>query len=159
MPESRPKLPDLIAAGRLRPQEPDRDALVETLDLAERDVEAAAANTDRFAPWAETMLYEAGLRAARAIVMAAGYRIAVDRGHATAIDAADALTSGHHHRIFVRLHRLRRRRHEFMYETSAEPSAQELATARADVIKVIGLARQRIGAEKRAAPMARPRRS
>ena len=60
MPESRPSLADLIAAGRLRPQEPDRDALVETLDLAERDVEAAAANTDRFAPWAETMLYEGG---------------------------------------------------------------------------------------------------
>lgn len=144
MPEPRPKIADLIAAGRLRPQEPDRNALIETLDLAERDLEAASANEDRFAPWAETMLYEAGLRAARVIVMAAGHRIAADRGHVTAIDAADALTSGRHHRIFVRLHRLRRRRHEFMYETAAEPGAQELAAARADVTQLIGIARQRI---------------
>ena len=110
-----------------------------------RDVEAAAANESRFASWAETMLYEAGLRAARAIVMAAGYRIAVDRGHVTAIDAADALTDGRHHRVFVRLHRLRRRRHEFMYETAADPGAQELATAREDVKNLIALARRRIG--------------
>lgn len=143
MPERQPKLADLIAAGRLRPQEPDRDALNETLELAQRDVEAAAANEDRFAPWAETMLYEEGLRAARAIVMAAGYRIAADRGHVTAIDAADALTSGRDHRIFGRLHRLRRRRHEYMYETAPEPGAQEIATARADVVKLIEIARER----------------
>lgn len=134
----------MIAAGRLRAQEPDHAALVETLDLAERDLEAAAANKDRFAPWAETMLYEAGLRAARVIVMAAGYRISADRGHVTAIDAADALTDGGHHRAFIRLHRLRRRRHEFMYETAPEPGAQELATARDDVEKLIALARARV---------------
>jgi hypothetical protein len=145
MPERRATVDDLVAEGRLRPQEPDLDALAETLDLAERDLEAAAANESRFAPWAETMLYEAGLRAARAIVMAAGYRIAADRGHVTAVDAADALTGGRHHRIFVRLHRLRRRRHEFMYETAADPGAQELATARQDVEMLIALARARIG--------------
>lgn len=143
MPERRPNVASLVAESRLRPQEPDVDALTETLDLAERDLEAAAANESRFAPWAETMLYEAGLRAARAIVMAAGYRIATERGHVTAIDAADALTDGRHHRVFVRLHRLRRRRHDFMYETAAEPGAQELATAREDVVKLIELARAR----------------
>jgi hypothetical protein len=148
MPERRPDLANLIAEGRLRAQEPDHDALVETLDLAERDLEAAAANEDRFAPWAETMLYEAGLRAARAIVMAAGYRISADRGHVTAIDGADALTDRRHHRVFVRLHRLRRRRHEFMYEAAAEPGAQELATARDDVEKLIALARARIRGSK-----------
>lgn len=92
------------------------------------------------------MLYEAGLRAARVIVMAGGYRISADRGHVTAIDAADALTSHRHHRIFVRLHRLRRRRHDFMYETPAEPGAQELATARTDITQLIGIARRQIRA-------------
>lgn len=80
--------------------------------------------------WAETMLYEASLRAARVIVQAAGFRIATDRGHVTAIDAADALTDGDHHRRFVRLHRMRRMRHEFMYETRHPPSAADLAQAR-----------------------------
>ena len=148
MPDRRPNVADLVAQGRLRPQEPDLDALTVTLDLAERDLDAAAANEARFAPWAETMLYEAGLSAARAIVMAAGYRIAADRGHVTAIDAADALTDGRQHRIFVRLHRLRRRRHEFMYETAADPGAQELAAAREDVVTLIAHARGRIGQSK-----------
>src|SRR5688572_14259878 len=98
----------LVAAGELREQAPDWQMLLETLELAERDLEAAAANASRFPPWAETMIYGAGLRAARVIVMAAGYRIAAERGHVTAINAADALTEEVHHRIFVRLHRLRR---------------------------------------------------
>jgi hypothetical protein len=78
--------------------------------------------------------------------LAAGYRISADRGHVTTIDAADALTGGRHHRVFVRLDRLRRRRHEFLYEAPADPGQQELATARADVIDLIGLARGRIAA-------------
>jgi hypothetical protein len=91
------------------------------------------------------MLYEGALRAARVIVMAGGYRIAADRGHVTAIDAADALTSRRHHRIFVRLHRLRRRRHEFMYQTPPDPGAQELDSAQADVLTLIRVARQHLG--------------
>jgi hypothetical protein len=137
-------LADLVREGRLRRHEPDLDAIAETLVLAERDLEAAAANAQQFPSWAETMLYEAGLRAARAIVMAAGYRIAADRGHATAIDAADALTDQRHHRLFVRLHRLRRRRHEFIYESTVEPGVQELETARSDVTKLIRIARRRV---------------
>lgn len=92
MPERPATVADLVAAGRLRSQEPDQNALREMLDLADLDLEAAALNENRFAPWSETMLYEAGLRAARVIVMAAGFRIAAERGHVTAIDAADALT-------------------------------------------------------------------
>jgi hypothetical protein len=111
------------------------------LDLAERDLEAAAAVAKRFPAWAETMIYEAGLRAARVTVMAAGYRIAAERGHVTALNAADALTGEEHHRTFLRLHRLRRRRAEFMYEAASEPGAQELATARSDALTLIEIAR------------------
>ena len=134
----------LVAAGELREQAPDWQMLLETLELAERDLEAAAANASQFPPWAETMIYGAGLRAARVIVMAAGYRIAAERGHVTAINAADALTEEVHHRIFVRLHRLRRRRHEFMYEAASEPGAQELATAEHDARQLIAIARDRV---------------
>jgi hypothetical protein len=144
MPDRRVDLADLIADGRLRLQDPDSGLLEEMLEQAERDLEAASANQERFAPWAETMLYEAGLRAARVIVMAAGYRIAADRGHVTALDAADALTASRHHRIFVRLHRLRRWRHEFMYQTAPDPGTQELEQARSDVEKLIRVARRRL---------------
>lgn len=88
------------------------------------------------------MLYEAGLRSARVIVQAAGYRIdASARAHVTAIDAADTLTDDEHHPVFVRLHRMRRRRHEFMYETAPDPTEQDLAQARRDVILLMSLAR------------------
>lgn len=141
MPERQPDLGVLLTAGRLHRQDPDRHLLAEMIELAERDLDAAAVNRDQFAPWAEAMLYEAGLRAARVIVMAAGYRIAADRAHVTALDAADALTSGRYHRIFVRLHRLRRWRHEFMYQTAPDPGEQELAQARSDVEVLIRVAR------------------
>ena len=92
------------------------------------------------------MLYEASLRAARVIVQAAGFRIATDRGHVTAIDAADALTDGDHHRRFVRLHRMRRMRHEFMYETRHPPSAADLAQARLDVEALLAVAEAALAA-------------
>ena len=133
-------LAELIADGLLRLQPPDKAALEQALEAAARDVEAARANVGDFPSWAEAMFYEAGLRSARAIVGAAGYRVATERGHATAIDAADALTSGAHHVIFIRLHRMRRTRHEFMYETRPEPSRQDLDRAERDVEALIGLA-------------------
>ena len=133
-------LAELIADGLLRLQPPDKAALEQSLEAAARDVEAARANVEDFPSWAEAMFYEAGLRSARAIVGAAGYRVAAERGHVTAIDAADALTTGAHHVIFIRLHRMRRTRHEFMYETRPEPSRQDLDRAERDVEALIGLA-------------------
>ena len=100
-----------------------------SLDAARRDIEAATANVGAFPAWAEAIFYEAGLRCARAIVGAAGYRISSERGHVTAIDAADTLTGGSHHPIFVRLHRMRRTRHEFLYETRPAPSRTDLDRA------------------------------
>lgn len=133
-------LGDLVADGRLRPQAVDPAALLAVLDAAREDLVAAAAVITTSPSWAETMLYEAGLRTARVIVQAAGFRIAADRGHVTAIDAADALTNGVHHRPFVRLHRMRRMRHEFMYETRHPPSAADLSQARLDVDGLLALA-------------------
>ena len=118
----------------------DPAALLAVLDAAREDLVAAAAVITTSPSWAETMLYEAGLRTARVIVQAAGFRIAADRGHVTAIDAADALTNGVHHRPFVRLHRMRRMRHEFMYETRHPPSAADLSQARLDVDGLLALA-------------------
>lgn len=139
-------LGELVGDGRLRPQPADPVALRAVLDAAGDDLVAVAAVETASPSWAETMLYEAGLRAARVIVQAAGFRIAADRGHVTAIDAADALTDGGHHRRFVRLHRMRRMRHEFMYETRHPPSAADLAQARLDVEALLAAAETAITA-------------
>lgn len=116
-----PSIAGLVESGRLIPQVPDLHALREALEAASRDLLAADANREAFTPWADAMLYEAGLRSARAIVQAGGYRIdAGARAHVSAIDGADALTGHRHHRLFVRLHRMRRRRNDFMYGTAPD---------------------------------------
>lgn len=140
-----PSIAALVGDGRLVGQAPDRTALEATIDGAERDVAAADANLGSFGPWADAMLYEAGLRSARVIVQAAGFRIdAAARAHVTAIDAADTLTGAEHHLIFVRLHRMRRRRNDFMYGTIVDPTDQDLAQARRDVVVLISLARHAV---------------
>ena len=137
-----PSVAELLEAGRLVRQPADVRALREALVLAARDINAADANRDTFTPWADAMLYEAGLRSARVIVQAAGYRIdAGARAHVTAIDGADALTGHRHHRLFVRLHLMRRRRNDFMYETAPDPTETDLAQARIDVEAVVVLAK------------------
>ena len=132
----------MLDAGRLVTQASDRLALAQVIGSAERDVLAADANIATFSPWADAMLYEAGLRAARVIVQAAGYRIDAGAGaHVTAIDAADAVTGRTHHTVFVRLHRMRRRRNNFMYETTPDPSELDLTQARGDVRSLIEVAK------------------
>ncbi len=111
--------------------------LEKTLELAHQDVAAASVMEETSLSWTEAILYEAGLRCTRVIVQAAGWRIAADRGHQTAIDAADALTDGRLHRILLRLHRMRRVRHEFMYELGREPSRADVAQARRDVAALL----------------------
>ncbi|MEP7378780.1 MAG: hypothetical protein ABI725_04380 [Chloroflexota bacterium] len=138
---SLPEIGEMVADGRLRLQRPDRSVLLESLAAARNDLVAANSNAAAFPAWAETMLYEAGLRCARTIVQAAGYRIAAERGHVTAIDAADTLTASNH-RLFVRLHRMRRQRHEFMYESAPEPSLADLDQGRKDVEALIRLVEQ-----------------
>jgi hypothetical protein len=133
-------LAELIADGLLHLQPPDRAALQASLDAARRDIDAANANVADFPAWAEAIFFEAGLRSARAIVGAAGYRISSERGHVTAIDAADTLTGGSHHPILVRLHRMRRTRHEFLYETRPDPSRTDLDRAARDVERLVEVA-------------------
>lgn len=130
-----------MADGRLVPQAPDRAALRASLNAARRDLQAAEATRADYASWADAMLYEAGMRAARAIVLAAGYRVDAAKGaHAVAIDAADVLTQERHHPVFTRLQRVRRRRNDFMYETSADPTETDLEQARVDILVVLSLA-------------------
>lgn len=137
---------DMLRGERLVTQAPDRFALAQVIGIAERDVLAADANIATFSPWADAMLYEAGLRAARVIVQAAGYRIDAGAGaHVTAIDAADAVTGRTHHTVFVRLHRMRRRRNNFMYETTPDPSELDLTQARTDVRSLIEIAKLAVG--------------
>lgn len=143
LPET-PDLADLIEGGRLRLQDPDRYALEDVLAAVGQDLAAAADVADTSPGWSETILYQAGLRCARVIVQAAGYRIAADRGHVTAIDAADALTDGREHRRFARLHRMRRMRHDFVYETARDPSVNDLEQARKDVEALRKLARKAV---------------
>ncbi len=132
---------ELVSSGRLVPQPADAAALLAVLVAGRRDLEAAEANRATYAPWSDAMLYEAGLRAARVIVQAAGYRIDAGKGaHAATIDAADVLTGQRHHPEFSRLQRMRRRRNDFMYETAPEPSTADLDRAHGDVAILLELA-------------------
>ena len=133
----RSSLDELVTDGRLRLQRADRDMLEKSIESARHDVTAASVMEATSLGWTEAILYEAGLRCARVIVQSAGWRIAADRGHQTAIDAADMLTDGRLHRNLLRLHRMRRVRHEFMYEVGRAPSRADVDQARRDVETLI----------------------
>lgn len=137
-------LATLVAEGRLRAQAPDFEVLEAVVVAAESDIQAADAIGEASPSWAEAMLYEACLRCSRVVVQAAGYRITATRGHVTAITAADTLTAGADHQVFVRLNRMRRTRNDFMYETGASPSLNDLTIGRRDAERLIEIARSAI---------------
>lgn len=144
--ERGPVIAEFAADGRLRAARPDRHTLEKTVEQARHDLPTADSIRDSSPNWAEAILYEAGLRCARVIVQAAGWRISANRGHETAIDGADEVTGGRVHRRLLRLHRMRRVRHAFMYDVGHEPSLSDLDTAKSDVLALIQEAESAIAA-------------
>jgi len=134
---------DLIKAGSIEKMEFHLDQVIKILSRSLKDLRTAKANLRIDEEWAYTIAYHAMLRAGRALLFFEGYRPKGKDQHKTIVLATKEVLGKEFGELLNDFDRMRRKRHEFIYE-SLKPiprSESEAALSNAEklVHKIIDL--------------------
>jgi uncharacterized protein (UPF0332 family) len=115
----------LVQRGRIKPYKAHPEEIRRLLKVAARDLATAERNLADDHDWAYTIAYNAILQAARALVLAKGFRLRGAEQHATVVQFVEE-TLGKTHASEVSLFdQMRRKRHRVIYEVAGLVSKQE----------------------------------
>jgi uncharacterized protein (UPF0332 family) len=131
------RLVDLESRGLIEKVKADLNKVKRTLERAERDLRTARAALDIDEEWAYTIAYHAMLRAGRALMLFLEYRPKGKDQHKTVGEfCSKALGEGY--RILInKFHRMRRKRHKFVYEFESPISKTEAKDSIGNAKKLI----------------------
>jgi uncharacterized protein (UPF0332 family) len=119
------KLDDLESRGLIEKVETDLSKVKRALERAKRDLRTARATLDIDEEWTYTIAYHAMLRAGRALMLYLDYRPKGKDQHKTVGEFCSRVL-GEGYRILVnKFHRMRRKRHRFIYELESPISKTE----------------------------------
>ena len=99
------------------------------LKLARRDLAAARKTLDTDHDWAFSMAYNAALQAARALVLAKGYRLRGAEQHGTAVEFCRLALGRESGADVDRFDQMRRKRHKVIYDEAGLVSKREAEDA------------------------------
>lgn len=102
------------------------------LKRAEKDLGTAHENLGIDIEWAFTIAYHAMLRAGRALMLAKGYRSKGKDQHRTVVAFVDIVLGAEFKNLVSGFDRMRRRRHDFIYDVGRPISKFEVEKSIAD---------------------------
>ncbi|MBM3127327.1 MAG: HEPN domain-containing protein [Chloroflexi bacterium] len=115
----------LVQQGRIKPYKARPEEILKLLQVAARDLAAAERNLPDDHDWAYTIAYNAVLQAARALVLAHGYRPRGGEQHATVVQFVEETLGKKYSSQIVLFDQMRRKRHRVIYEMAGLVSKQE----------------------------------
>ncbi len=107
------------------------------LKRAVQDLETAEVNLKIDTTWALTIAYHAMIRACRALMYSKGYLPTTNQTHKTIIEFTKIASGDQYHDLLAKLNRLRRRRHNFIYDSENHVNLQEALSALETAQKLI----------------------
>ncbi len=120
---------ELQRQGKIKPYPARSEEIKKLLQVASRDLSAAERNLTDDPDWAYTIAYNAVLQAARAVVLAKGFRPRGAEQHATVVQFIEE-TLGKPYSKQVRLFdQMRRKRHRVIYEVAGLVAKKEAEQA------------------------------
>ncbi len=130
----------------IKRQKPDFKQISYQMRRSLRDLKTAEANLKIDLTWSLTIAYHAMIRAGRALMFAKGYLPTSKRSHKTIVEFTK-LTLGQDYYILVsRFNRLRRKRHNFIYDSkngiTQSEAKSSLNTSRALIDKIVILVKK-----------------
>lgn len=130
----------------IKRQTPDFRQINKQLQRSLKDLKTSEANLKIDLTWSLAIAYHAMIRAGRALMYSKGYLPTTKRSHKTIIEFTKLLL-GHEYYVLVgKFNRLRRKRHDFIYESKNHVTHSEakscLETAKNLVEKIIDLVRK-----------------
>src|SRR3989338_249407 len=130
----------------IKNQTPDFKQISYQLQRSLKDLKTAEANIKIDLTWALAIAYHAMIRAGRALMYSKGYLPTTKRTHKTIVEFTK-LILGHEYGVLVsKFNRLRRKRHDFIYDSKNHITYSEanssLDTAKKLIDKIIDLVKQ-----------------
>lgn len=127
----------------IKKQNPDFKQIERQLKRAQTDLKTAESNLSIDLTWTFTIAYHAMIRAGRALMYSKGYLPTIKNSHKTIIEFVKLILGTEYENLLGHFDRMRRRRHEFIYDsvnhiTSSEAKSS-IDTARKLINKIIAL--------------------
>jgi uncharacterized protein (UPF0332 family) len=130
----------------IKKQTPDFRQISKQLQRSLKDLKTSEANLKIDLTWSLAIAYHAMIRAGRALMYSKGYLPTTKRSHKTIIEFTKLLLGHDYHVLVGKFNRLRRKRHDFIYESKNHVTHSEakscLETAKNLVEKIIALVKK-----------------
>jgi uncharacterized protein (UPF0332 family) len=101
----------------IKKQPPDFKQIERQLARAEKDLKTAEANLPIDLTWAFAIAYHAMMRASKALMYSKGYLPTTRRSHKTIVEFTKLSLGPEYEDLISRFNRMRRKRHDFIYDS------------------------------------------
>ncbi len=109
----------------IKKQRPDFKQIERQLKRARKDLKTAESNLPIDLTWVFTIAYHAMIRAGKALMYSKGYLPTVNKSHKTIVEFTKLILGGGHENIIGHFDRMRRRRHNFIYDSENHITSHE----------------------------------
>lgn len=101
----------------IKKQRPDFKQIEKQMARAEKDLKTAEANLSIDLTWAFAIAYHAMMRASKALMYSKGYLPTTRRSHKTIVEFTKLSLGPEYENLVSRFNRMRRKRHDFIYDS------------------------------------------
>lgn len=116
---------------------PDFRQITAQLRRARKDLATAASVANVDPTWSYTIVYHAMIRAGRALMYAKGYLPTATRSHKTIVEFTGRVLGEEYEHLVSRFNRMRRRRHDFIYDSVNNISGHEVKSSIETAVELI----------------------
>jgi len=113
----------------IKKQEPDFKQIDQQLKRSQKDLKTAESNLAIDLTWAFTIAYHAMIRAGRALMYSQGYLPTARQTHKTVVEFTKIILGEKYDSLIGRFNRMRRQRHDFIYDSKNHITATEAKTS------------------------------
>lgn len=101
----------------IKKQRPDFKQIEKQMARAEKDLKTAEANLSIDLTWAFAISYHSMMRASKALMYSKGYLPTTRRSHKTIVEFTKLSLGPEYENLVSRFNRMRRKRHDFIYDS------------------------------------------
>ncbi len=127
----------------IKKQSPDFKQIEYQLRRAQKDLKTAESNLSIDLAWAFAIAYHAMMRASKALMYSKGYLPTAKMSHKTIVEFAKLSLSNEYENLISRFNRMRRQRHDFIYDSKNHITFHEaelsIETAKKLIEEIIAL--------------------
>jgi len=113
----------------IKKEKPDFKQIGLQIKRANKDLKTAEANLLIDLTWAFTIAYHAMMRASKALIYSKGYLPTAKKSHKTIIELTKLILGNEYENLIGHFSRMRRRRHDFIYDSKNHITPHEAKTS------------------------------